>query len=113
VQPAVYSTLAARGRASQSLAAEEAGLARTEAAVAAARSQCAAASGEVNDRSRSSAALGAGAKSAAAALAAAQAAEEQTVGEIKRDNLDLVKWRAAAARLTADPQYASRKADVK
>jgi hypothetical protein len=46
-------------------------------------------------------------------LAAAQAAEEQTVGEIKRDNLDLVKWRAAAARLTADPQYASRKMDVK
>jgi len=33
----------------------------------------------------------------------------KTAAEIKSGTQELVKWRAAAARLAADPQYASRK----
>jgi len=46
---------------------------------------------------------------AAAALAAAQSAADKAAGEIKAANLDLLKWRAAAARLSSDLQYASGK----
>jgi hypothetical protein len=113
LEPAVIPALTSRALAAQSLASQTAALAQTQSALASARDRCAALARDADARSRSNTAAAAGVKSAEAALAAAQSAEDKTAGEIKAANLDLLKWRTAAARLTADPQYASRKIETK
>ncbi|MGA3170425.1 MAG: c-type cytochrome domain-containing protein [Chthoniobacteraceae bacterium] len=50
-------------------------------------------------------------KAAETALTAAQSVEDKLEPEIQAANRDLMKWRAAIARMAPDPQYASRKSD--
>jgi hypothetical protein len=112
-QPAIYSTLASRTSTEQTLAAQTAALLQLQSAIAAAHAQCGALATEVTTRARASAALADAARSAQKSLTAAQSTELATAAEIKSDNSDLIKWRAAAARLASNPQYASERTDVK
>jgi chromosome segregation ATPase len=113
LEPAIFSTLASQVGASQSLDAQNASLGRLQAAIGAAQAQCGTLANEVNARARSSAALADAVKSAQRALDAAQTTEVRTAAEMKTDNSELIKWRAAATRLASNPQYASEKTEIK
>ena len=112
LEPGIFSTLASRYHAVQSLDAQNAALVQLESAITAAQAQCAGLVNEVNVWAHSSAALADGVKSAQKVLDAAQSSEGAAVAEIKTDNSELIKWRAAAAKLASNPQYASEKTDM-
>ena len=103
LQPALVSALASRSLAGQTLAKQKTGLEQTQAALASAHDQCAVMGRQIDAHRRSNAAAAAGVKSAESALASAQSAEGKAAGEIKEANLDLLDWRAAAARLASAP----------
>jgi hypothetical protein len=113
LQPLAFVALAAHSLAAQSVVTEKTTLAQTQATLATTRDQCAALSREIDARVHSNSEAAAGAKAAETALATAQSSEDKIAGDIKTANLDLLKWRAAAARVASDPQYVSRKADPK
>jgi hypothetical protein len=112
LEPGIFSTLASRYHAVQSLDAQNAALVQSQSAVTVAQAQCAGLVNEVNVWAHSSAALADGVKSAQKVLDAAQSSEGAAVAEIKTDNSELIKWRAAAAKLASNPQYASEKTDM-
>jgi hypothetical protein len=109
--PVAVATLAAGALDAQTLASEKTALAQAQSALAAAHDRCAALGREIDSRGRSITADAASVKSAETSLSTMQAAEDKVAGQLKAANLDLLKWRAAATRLAADPQYASRKTD--
>jgi len=113
LEPAIFSTLASRYSTAQTLDAQNAAQARMQSAITAAQAQCSGLANEVNTRALSSAALADAAKSAQRASDAAQSTEGNTASEIKADNSELIKWRAAASRLASNPQYASEKTVLK
>jgi hypothetical protein len=113
LRPSVFSALALRSQATQTLAAQNAALAKTQAAIPAARAQFAALAAAFTARDRVASAPLAAVQSAAAALTAAQAAQDSAAAELKNGNLDLIKWRAAEARLATDPQYAAQQTNPK
>ncbi len=113
LDPIFASTLTSSLLASQALAAQNTALAQTKSSLVSTRNQCAALTADIRTRTASNATLALAVKSAAGVLAAAETAQGKTANQIKYANLALLKWRAAAARLTAAPQYASQKADTK
>jgi WD40 repeat protein len=113
LDPAATSALTSRALAGQALAAQNARLAQSQAALASMRNQCATLTGDIRARAASNAALAAAVKSTADSLAAATAAQDKTAAQINAARLGLAKWQAAAARLTANPEYAFRKTDAK
>jgi WD40 repeat protein len=113
LQPSVFSALALRGLAAQTLVAQKAALAKTQAAIPAARAQFMSLAAAFTARDRAASTPLAAVKSATDALASAQSAEDNAAAEIKSGNLDLIKWRAAEAHLATDLQYAAQKTDPK
>jgi len=75
--------------------------------------QCASMAPGIAAQARSNLTAAVALKAAGSTLASMQAAGNKTGDEIKAATLDLLKWRAEAARLSTDAQYASRKADAK
>jgi len=113
IEPPVFSALASRTLAVQSLASQKAALAQTEAGMPAIRNQCAALAADLASKTGAAAPFENAVKSASAAFTAAQATVDKDTREAKSDAIDLNKWRAAAAQLNANPQYAAEKADQK
>jgi hypothetical protein len=109
IEPAIFATLGSQAMVQQSLVTENAALSHAGSAASAAQAQCAALAARVNLQNHSVGSLASALKSAQKALLAAQSAYDKTAAGIKSGAQELVKWRAAAARLASDPQYASRK----
>ncbi len=106
LNPAAASALGSRTLCEQSLAAQKARLGQAELALASTRTECGARVADIAARAASNARLGAAVKGAGDAVAAAAAAQAKTANQLNYIRLALVKWQAAGARLTADPQYA-------
>ena len=113
IEPALCPALISRAFAAKTLASQTAALLQTQSALASTRNRCAALARQTDAWGRSSIAAATAAKYAETALSRAQTAGDKTAGEIKAANLDLLKWRTAAARLTSGPQYAAGKTDPK
>ena len=80
-----------------------------QATISAVQKQCELLPKEIDAQTHAVAAAALAVKNAETALATAKATADKTAGEIKAANVDLLKWRTAAARVSTSTEYASRK----
>ena len=113
IEGVAASTFEAWQLAAGSLAAQQQTLSQAQSALAVTQHQCASMAPGIAAQARSNLTAAVALKAAGSTLASMQAAGNKTGDEIKAATLDLLKWRAEAARLSTDAQYASRKADAK
>jgi hypothetical protein len=106
LEPEVSSALGLHGMAEHSLILQNTELDQAKISVACRRNECAACAGEIQKSAVAYAGLEKMVKAPADAVAAAGAALDKTGVEIKYARLGLVRWQAAEARLTSDPEYA-------